>query len=101
MAFGVLGDAFDVGVEIAPLLDESLEVHLPDLHGGFLVQRRIVEGDVDARFERLVEMAHFVGGEEKDAGIVLQNAQEDRDDGVAPHVFLVSGLEEDIRFIEQ
>ena len=101
VAFGVLDDALDVGVEIVSLLDQSVEVHFPDLHGGFFVEGRVVEGDVDAGFEGLVEMTHFVGGEEEDAGVVLQDAQEDGHHGVTAHVFLVSGLEEHVCFIKQ
>ena len=37
VAFGVFGDPFDVGVKVVLLLDQSLEVHLPDLHCGFLI----------------------------------------------------------------
>lgn len=56
---------------------------------------------MDAGFEGLVKMAHFVSGKEENAGVVLQDAQEDGHNSVAPHVFLVSGLKEHVCFIKQ
>lgn len=51
----------DVHVDAAAL--DALEVHIPDLEGGFAVEFGVVERDVDARFEGFVEFADAVGGE--------------------------------------
>lgn len=45
-------------------------------------------------------MSDFVGGEEEDSRIELEDTEEDRDDAVAAHVFAVTGLEEDVCFVK-
>ena len=59
------------------LLLQEVEVHLPYLPGVGLVEGRIVQRAVHAGFDRLVEVAHVDGGEDQDAGVILEDAQED------------------------
>ena len=56
---------------------------------------------MDARLEGLVEGLNAVRGEEEDALEVLEQAQEDRDEGVAMDVLHRALLEEDVGFVEE
>lgn len=73
----------------------GLEVHLPDGQRGRLVERRVVEAEVDPGAEGLVDGADTVGGQEEDAAVVFEHTQEDGDDGVAAEVVFGALLEED------
>jgi len=56
---------------------EALDVHEPDVAGLHLGERGVVELEVDARLEGLIERAGAVGREEEDAVVVFQDAEED------------------------
>lgn len=88
----VFVDLVRFGVEGFLALGESFEVHLPDLEGGAFVEGGVVEADMDPGFEGFVEVADFVGGEEEDAGVELQDSEEDGNYAVAPHVLAISRL---------
>lgn len=93
----------------------------PDVLAGGRVEARVVQGDVDAGLKGDVEGGDAVGGEDDDAGVVLEGAEEDcrlslcvlrgqryfngngliRDNFVADEVAVSSLLEEDVAFVEQ
>jgi hypothetical protein len=50
---------------------------VPDGGAAGGVERRVVQGDLDAGLEGAVEGADAVGGEEEDAGVVFEGAEED------------------------
>ncbi len=77
------------------------EEDAPDLRAAWPVKGREAEGDVDAGLEGLVEGADAVGGEEEDAGEIVESAKEDGDEGVAGEVVIVAVLEEDVGFVEE
>lgn len=66
-----------------------------------LVQGRVVERHVDAGPEGVVDGAHAVRGQEEDAVVVLEDAEEDRDERVALHVLLGTLRQEDVGLVEQ
>ncbi|KAK1245927.1 hypothetical protein MKX07_004996 [Trichoderma sp. CBMAI-0711] len=76
-------------------------VEAEDFGGLGLVEGRVVEGEVDAGLEGLVDGADAVGGEEEEAVVVLEDAEEDGDEGVARHVLLGALGEEDVGLVEQ
>jgi hypothetical protein len=55
---------------------EAADVEVEDGEGLFNGERRVVERDVDAGLESFVEGADAVGGQEQDAGIVFEHAEE-------------------------
>ena len=93
---GEAGDVEFVGGE-AGVLEEVA----PD--GGAAVPgvRLVVQRDRDAGVEGLVEAADAVSGEEHDAVVLLEQAQEDADHGVAVDVVVGTALEEDVGLVEQ
>lgn len=66
-----LQDPFLVYVDIEPAALDALEIHVPYFEGRFMVESGVVETDVDAGLEGLVEFADTVGGEDQDARVVL------------------------------
>ena len=68
---------------------------------GVARQLLVVHGDVDTRLKGRVDVCSAVGGEEEDAGVVLQDAEEDGDELVALEVVCGAGFEEDVRFVEE
>jgi hypothetical protein len=54
-------------------------VRLPDAAGVLPRQGRVVEREVEVGLEGLVEDADAVAGEEEDAFVVLERAEEDRE----------------------
>jgi hypothetical protein len=54
---------------------QLLEVHLEDLECLLLVERRVVQADVDAGLECLVQGPDPVGREEQDAAVVFEDAE--------------------------
>lgn len=95
--------ALDSGVLVqdARLLLEERDEVLPDMGAVVAGQRGVVQGELDARFERLVEGADAVGGEDQDAVVVLQHAQEDGDERVALQVEFRALFEEHVGFVEE
>jgi len=73
----------------------------PDLRPAACVKVAEVLLHRDAARERLVEPAHAVGGQEQDALVVLEQADEDADHGVALDVALRTLLHEDVCFVQQ
>ena len=56
---------------------------------------------MDAGLERRVHVFDPVGGQEEDALVVLEHAQEDGDEFVTLEVMRAALFEEDVRFVEQ
>lgn len=56
---------------------EAVEVVFPDLGGLVLGEFRVVEGQVEAGAEGVVDSADAVSGEEEDARVVFEDAEED------------------------
>ncbi|TFB02880.1 hypothetical protein CCMA1212_005256 [Trichoderma ghanense] len=77
------------------------DVEAEDFGGLGLVEGRVVEGEVDAGLEGLVDGADAVGRQEEEAVVVLEDAEEDGDEGVARHVLLGALREEDVGLVEQ
>ena len=61
---GEFEDAALVAGKRGPGREERVEARFPDVSGLFLGQGRVVEFDVDARIERVVELFDSVCGEE-------------------------------------
>lgn len=95
-------------------------MHFPDLHGGLLLEAGVVETDVDARAECLVECTHAVGGQEQDTlqdprvsrdtiscgterayTVVFHCSQKHGDNGITFDISLVALLQEDIGLVQQ
>ena len=83
--------------DLVCLLDEST----PDLRLCFLAQLVVLDAEVDATLDRLVEDGHSVRGQDHHALEVLQLPQEDGDEGVVLEVVLGTGFEEHVCFVEQ
>ena len=101
-----LGEAIVVGVSEgdgadAVELAHALQEHGPDGLAGLVGELGVTEGDVDAGLEGVVEGFDAVGGEEEDALEVLEQAQEDGDEGVAVDILHRALLQEDVRFVEE
>jgi hypothetical protein len=82
-------------------LFELADVETEDVASLGLVQRRVVEGQVDTRLEGLVDGADSVGGQEEKTVVVLENSKENRDKRIALHVLLGSLGQEHICLIKQ
>jgi hypothetical protein len=65
----------DLGGAVVAL--DAAEDALPDVDRLLEVDGRVGEGDVDARLEGFINDADAVGGEEEDAGVVFELAEED------------------------
>lgn len=79
------------------LLDEVGLYTLPARH----IELFVVQADVYAALEGLVEGVYAVGSEEHDAFVVLQHAEEDGDE-LVPLEFVEGALfKEDIGFVEE
>ena len=83
--------------DLVCLLDESG----PDLRLCFLAQLIVLDAQVDATLDRLVEDGHSVRGQYHHALEVLQLPQEDGDEGVVLQVVLGAGFEEDVGLVQQ
>lgn len=81
----------------ANTLDEHLEHTLLCLGAQLAVAQR----DVDTRLECIVESFDAVRCEEENALEILQQAQEDGDEGIAVDVLDGALLEEDVSFVEK
>ena len=79
------------------LLDEGG----PDLGLGLLAQLVVLDAEVDAALDRLVEDGHPVRRQDHDALEVLELAQEDGDEGVVREVVLGARFEENVGFVEE
>lgn len=73
----------------------------PDLRLCFLTQLIVLDAEVYATLDRLVEDGHSVRGQNHHALEVLQLPQEDRNEGVVLQVVLGTSFEEDVCFVEQ
>lgn len=73
---------------------------LPDRGSALYGELGVVEADVDSGLEGWVEGLHSVRGEEHDALVVLDKAQEDADEFVALDFVEGTFLEEDIGFVQ-
>jgi len=69
--------------DIAFLFGKTHDEVGPDLAAGGLGEDFVVEGDVDAGFEGGVEGFDAVGGQEHDAFVVFEEAEEDWVEGLA------------------
>ena len=83
--------------DLVRLLDEGR----PDLRLCFLTQLIVLDAQVDATLDRLVEDGHSVRGQNHYALEVLQLPQEDGDEGVMLQVVLGASFEEDVCLVEQ
>ena len=93
-----LGEGVELGgAQAAGLADEGV----PDVAAAGGRQGGVLHADVDAGVEGVVDVADAVGGEEEDALVVLEDAQEDGDHLVALEVGGGAGLEEDVGLVEQ
>lgn len=72
---------------------------LPHRTSPILVQRGILDGEREAREERIVECRDTVSGEEEHAFVILQESERDRYEGVTVEVMERSGLQENIRLV--
>ena len=73
----------------------------PDLRLCFLTQLIVLDTEVYATLDRLVEDGHSVCGQDHYALEIFQLAQEDRDEGVVLQVVLGTSFEEDVCFVEK
>lgn len=73
---GVVNDVARVEVDEAARV-ELVEVRLPDPAGVLPREGRVVQREVEAGLEGLVEDADAVAGEEEDAFVVFEGAEED------------------------
>ena len=95
-----LGKGVQASVVDVNVLDACKEVFPHRLAGG-LVEVAVLQGDVDAALESLVEGVDAVGGEDQDALVVFEQAQEDGHEGVAAEVLRAALLQEDVGLVEQ
>ena len=56
---------------------------------------------MDTRLEGGIDVVDAVGGEEEDAFVVFQDAEEDGDEFVPLHIVRAALFEEDVRFVEE
>lgn len=94
------GGAGDVD-EAAGVPGEAVKVVRPDALPVLVAEAPVVQGDVDAAEERVVERLDAVRGEEEDAAVVLEGAQEDGDEAVAGNVLGPTALEVDVGLVEE
>ena len=73
----------------------------PDLRLCFLTQLIVLDAQVDATLDRLVEDGHSVRGQYHYALEVLQLPQEDGDECIMLQVVLGASFEEDVCLVEQ
>lgn len=73
----------------------------PDLRLCFLTQLIVLDTEVYAALDRLVEDGHSIRGQYHYALEILQLAQEDRDEGIVLKVVLGTSFEEDVCFVEE
>ena len=78
-----------------------LDEVLPDMSARFNAEVRVWQEEVDTRLESVVKAVDAVGGEEEDALVVLEEAEEGRDERVAVDVVQGALLEEDVGFVEE
>jgi len=78
VALGRVDDAVDIDIHCCALSSlELLEIGFPDLQGLLVLERLIVEMQVDSRHERFVQDAGTVGGKKQDTSVLFKNTQED------------------------
>lgn len=83
--------------DLVRLLDEGG----PDLRFCFLAQLVVLDAQVDATLDRLVEDGDSVRGQYHHALEVLQLPQEDGDEGIVLQVVLGASFEEDVCLVEE
>lgn len=66
-----------------------------------LIQRTILNGNINPRLECAVDIIDAVSGEEEDAFVIFQRPEEDADELVALEVVRVALFEEDIALVEE
>ena len=95
-------DTHDDDLGVADGVGRRGEEVAPHLGAGRGVEVRVVQREVDAGVEGLVELDGAVRGEDEDAAEVLEHAQEDGDALVACGVVRigVAALEEGVGFLE-
>ena len=82
-------------------LAHALQEQGPDGLARLVGELGVAQGDVDAGLEGVVEGLDAVSREEEDALEVLEQAQEDGDEGVAVDVLDGALLKEDVRFVKE
>ena len=87
--------------DVIMLLGAGVDEILPHVPPAGRGERLVAHGDVDARLEGRVDVVDAVRGQEKDALVVLEDAQEDGHELVALEVVRAALLEEDVGLVEQ
>ena len=82
-------------------LGRSVEEIDPDVAARGFAELAVPHADVYAGLEGGVDVVDPVGGEEEDAFIVLEDAEEDGDEFVAFQVVRAALFEEDVGFVEE
>lgn len=67
MVFSKLDDSIFVNLVLLLTRLRFCNIDLPDLDGGVPIQGRIVQADMNARFESWIKDANSVGGQEQNA----------------------------------
>ena len=93
-----LGQRLNLLLRNAALL--ALEEIAPHRLPALIVELGIVQTEVDPRLKRRVNVVNAVRGEEENAFVVLEQAQEDADELVALEVVRGAGFEEDVGLVE-
>ena len=73
----------------------------PDVSARGCAEVVVLHADVDAGLEGGVDVVDAVGGEEEDAFVVFEDAEEDGDEFVSFQVVRAALLEEDVGFVEE
>lgn len=92
---GLAGDFVPLRFDMLELRDVEAE-YFPCL---CLIQRGVVQGEMNTRLESLVDCSHSICGEEQEPVVVLKYSQENRYQSVSLHVGLGTLREEYIRLI--
>ena len=79
----------------------GLQRRLPDFCPRRRVEGRVLDAQMDARHESCVEGVDTVGGEEDDALVVLEYAQEDGHEAIALDIVEVALSEEDVGLVDE
>ena len=87
--------------EVMLALGSSVEEIDPDVPTRGPAELVVPHADVDAGLEGGVDVVDAVGGEEEDAFVVLEDAEEDGDEFVALQVVRAALFEEDVGFVEE